>query len=66
VRGQRRPGPLAHADRARKHDLLWGSVEIYQVDERVTPDGDPERNLTHVRQILGSLPVTLLARKTEG
>ena len=43
-----------------KHDLPWSSVEIYQVDERVAPDGDPERNLTHLRQILGSLPVTLI------
>ena len=43
-----------------KHDLLWSSVKIYQVDERVAPDGDPERNLTHLRQILGSLPVTLI------
>ena len=43
-----------------EHDLPWSSVEIYQVDERVAPDGDPERNLTHLRQILGSLPVTLI------
>ena len=43
-----------------KHDLPWSSVEIYQVDERVAPDGDPERNLTRLRQILGSLPVTLI------
>lgn len=50
------------ADRIRlaEHDLPWSSVEIYQVDERVAPDGDPERNLTHLRQILGSLPVTLI------
>jgi Glucosamine-6-phosphate isomerases/6-phosphogluconolactonase len=43
-----------------KHDLPWSSVEIYQVDERARPDGDPERNLTHLRQILGSVPVTLI------
>ena len=43
-----------------KHDLPWSSVEIYQVDERVAPNGDPERNLTHLRQILGSLPVSLI------
>jgi len=43
-----------------RHDLPWSSVEIYQVDERVAPDGDPERNLTHLRQILGSRPVTLI------
>jgi beta-phosphoglucomutase len=43
-----------------EHDLPWSSVEIYQVDERVAADGEPERNLTHLRQILGSRPVTLI------
>jgi len=33
--------------------LPWKSVSIYQVDERVAPDGDPDRNLTH---LLASLP----------
>lgn len=28
--------------------------------DRITPDGDPERNLTRLRQILGSRPVTLI------
>jgi 6-phosphogluconolactonase len=43
-----------------EHDLPWSSVEIYQVDERVAADGDPGRNLTHLRQILGSRPVALV------
>jgi beta-phosphoglucomutase-like phosphatase (HAD superfamily) len=43
-----------------EHDLPWSSVEIYQVDERIAADGEPERNLTYLRQILGSLPVTLI------
>ncbi len=30
----------------------WERVTIYQVDERVAPDGDPERNLTHLRASL--------------
>ncbi len=34
-------------------DMPWESVEIYQVDERVAPDGDPQRNLTHLRASLG-------------
>ena len=34
--------------------LAWDSVTIFQVDERVAPDGDPDRNLTH---LLASLPV---------
>ncbi len=33
-------------------DLVWASVHIYQVDERVAPDGDPDRNLTHLRESL--------------
>ena len=33
--------------------LAWDRVTIFQVDERVAPDGDPDRNLTH---LLASLP----------
>ena len=29
--------------------MPWEKVTIYQVDERVAPDGDPDRNLTHLR-----------------
>ena len=32
------------------HDLPWDRVQIFQVDERVAADGDPERNLVHIRQ----------------
>src|SRR5262249_52171235 len=35
--------------------LPWAQVIIFQVDERVAPDGDPDRNLTHLR---ASLPPT--------
>jgi 6-phosphogluconolactonase/glucosamine-6-phosphate isomerase/deaminase len=42
-----------------QHDLPWTSVTIYQVDERIAPDGDPARNVIHLCQILGSMPVTL-------
>ena len=34
-------------------DVDWERTEIFQVDERVAPDGDPDRNLTH---LLESLP----------
>jgi 6-phosphogluconolactonase len=30
----------------------WGGVHVVQVDERVAPAGDPERNLTHLRESL--------------
>ena len=32
--------------------MPWEKVTIYQVDERVAPDGDPDRNLTHLRASL--------------
>ncbi|HEY2641399.1 MAG TPA: 6-phosphogluconolactonase [Streptosporangiaceae bacterium] len=34
----------------------WADVEIFQVDERVAPDGDPDRNLTHLQASLGTAP----------
>ncbi len=33
-------------------DLPWNRVGIWQVDERVAPDGDPDRNLTSLAPIL--------------
>jgi len=33
-------------------DMPWQSVHLFQVDERVAPAGDPERNLTHIRDSL--------------
>jgi 6-phosphogluconolactonase len=31
-------------------DVPWAAVHIFQVDERVAPAGDPDRNLTHLRE----------------
>src|SRR5271170_6324675 len=33
-------------------DVPWHAVHVYQVDERVAPAGDPDRNLTHLRESL--------------
>ena len=33
-------------------DVPWDKVHILQVDERVAPAGDPDRNLTHLRESL--------------
>jgi 6-phosphogluconolactonase len=33
-------------------DLPWEAIGIWQVDERVAPDGDPDRNLTSLVQAL--------------
>jgi 6-phosphogluconolactonase len=40
-------------------DVSWPEVTIYQVDERIAADGDPDRNLTHLRE---SLPPEALDR----
>lgn len=34
-------------------DMPWDDTVIWQVDERVAPVDDPERNLAHLRQALG-------------
>lgn len=44
-----------------KCDVQWQSVQIFQVDERIAPDDDPDRNLTHLRERLGDLPAQLVA-----
>ncbi len=28
----------------------WSALHLFQVDERVAPEGDPDRNLTHLRE----------------
>jgi 6-phosphogluconolactonase len=40
-------------------DVPWSSVIVYQVDERVAPDDDPDRNLGHLRHALGDAPATI-------
>jgi 6-phosphogluconolactonase len=33
-------------------DVSWAAVDIFQIDERIAPEGDPDRNLTHLRESL--------------
>jgi 6-phosphogluconolactonase len=33
-------------------NVPWKSVDLVQVDERIAPAGDPDRNLTHLRESL--------------
>jgi 6-phosphogluconolactonase len=33
-------------------DVPWDHVHVVQVDERIAPAGDPDRNLTHLRESL--------------
>jgi 6-phosphogluconolactonase len=42
-------------------DVPWEHVVLYQVDERVAPDGDPDRNLTHLRESLGGAKAEVIA-----
>lgn len=46
-------------------DMPWEAVQIYQVDERVAPEGDPDRNLTHLRQSLGEAPADVVPMPVE-
>ncbi len=40
-------------------DVPWQAVHVVQVDERVAPAGDPDRNLTHLREsFLDHAPLT--------
>jgi len=32
--------------------IPWEQVQVFQVDERVAPPGDPDRNLTHLNEAL--------------
>ena len=33
-----------------RHPVDWDAVHLFQVDERVAPDGDPERNATSLQE----------------
>lgn len=35
-----------------QEEVPWNAVHVVQVDERVAPAGDPDRNLTHLRESL--------------
>ena len=41
------PGPMLHA--LARSPLPWNRVEVFQVDERIAPDGHPDRNLEELR-----------------
>lgn len=56
VSGGSTPG-LMFADLAHM-DVPWNAVHIFQVDERVAPDGDPDRNAGQLAtQLLDQVPV---------
>jgi 6-phosphogluconolactonase len=58
VSGGTTPWAMFSALTTRK--ILWEALTLYQVDERVAPDGDADRNLSHLRASLGDRPVTVV------
>ncbi len=44
--------PWSMFSQLEEFDLDWREIEIFQVDERVAPAGDDERNLTHLVESL--------------
>jgi 6-phosphogluconolactonase len=50
VSGGRTPWVMLRALAA--EDVPWPGVHVFQVDERIAPAGDPDRNLTHLRETL--------------
>ena len=57
--------PWAMFAELRKMDMPWAATQIFQVDERVAPDGDPDRNLMHLREALGSAPAEVVPMPVE-
>jgi 6-phosphogluconolactonase len=53
------PGPAFRALAAM--DVDWDHLAIFQVDERIAPDGDEHRNLTQLDECLGALPARISA-----
>jgi len=50
VSGGRTPWQMLRA--LADEDVPWAGVHVVQVDERIAPAGDPDRNLTHLRESL--------------
>ena len=50
VSGGRTPWQMLRA--LANEDVPWAYVHVVQVDERIAPEGDKDRNLTHLRESL--------------
>jgi 6-phosphogluconolactonase len=56
VSGGRTPWQMLRA--LANEDVPWSKVHVIQVDERIAPAGDPDRNLTHLRaSLLSHAPI---------
>jgi 6-phosphogluconolactonase len=57
--------PWAMFSELASEEMPWERVSIYQVDERVAPADDPDRNLAHLRAALGSASPRVFAMPVE-
>lgn len=48
-----------------ERDMPWASTTIYQVDERMAPIADPDRNLAHLTAALAGAPAAVVAMPVE-
>ena len=61
VSGGHSPWPMLES-LARRTDLPWDAVSIFQVDERIAPEGDADRNLTQLNEHVLEVRPSLRAR----
>jgi 6-phosphogluconolactonase len=57
--------PWAMFDHLTKLDMPWETTFIYQADERVAPRDHPDRNLLHLLEHLGEVPVEIVPMPVE-
>ena len=63
VSGGRTPWQMF--DRLRSADMPWESTVLFQVDERIAPASDPDRNLANLRMALGDVATRVVAMPVE-
>ena len=57
--------PRAMFEQLSDRDMPWSATTIYQVDERIAPIDDPDRNLSHLTDALAGVPATVVAMPVE-
>lgn len=53
--------PWRMFDHLAEEQMPWAATRIFQVDERIAPAGDPDRNLTHLRAALAGTAADVVA-----
>jgi 6-phosphogluconolactonase len=53
--------PAAMFGYLRDADMPWENTTIFQVDERIAPEGHPDRNLTGLLELLGHMHAKIVA-----